>query len=600
MKKNIYLKIISLAIVIICVFSVKVFATETENTPPELIEEVNINYDNYYKYNEEIHSKKGYVRKDYNNDSNQLSLVEYIIQESKKCPEYIDISAYKVPWEKMEETFIPMLYEDELFYINLISNWKGAYVNYDPYTGNYDGIIGDKIYFGYTMTPEEIENALKTINSEVARYKRGIKSEWSDLEKILYTNDFLCHTCEYASNIIDTSHTLYGALVEKKPVCDGYSHAFRYLLKQIGMNAEIATSNSMNHAWNLVQINGEYYHIDVTWNDSYNNGVKGVGKTSYEFFLASDTSFQNERSQSHSNWVSDVEATSTKYDGMQEWRKVTSYLIYKDNYWYYVDSTQQSYNAILTKLNLRSDSVEKTIVKENNTNDYIFMQSGFTTDGTNLYYSTRYKIFKMDYNGENLVEFFEVPEKDKCIYSLEIINDVFYYDYLDEVKNGNSTSVSSSSRKTAICGGYEPEEILVYTNIETSQLDDKEIMQLKAKQNISDLLVEENFPIIDKNYVVEIYNSQNNIKSENEKAGSKNIIKIKDTDGVVVAEYMVIVKGDVTGNGYSRMYDAFQILKDSLFNGNLDEIDMLIRDYDGNGHVRMYDAFQFLKDSLFN
>lgn len=48
------------------------------------------------------------------------------------------------------------------------------------------------------------------------------------------------------------------------------------------------------------------------------------------------------------------------------------------------------------------------------------------------------------------------------------------------------------------------------------------------------------------------------------------------------------------------MYDAFQILKDSLFNGKLDEIDMLIRDYDGNGAVRMYDAFQFLKDSLFN
>ena len=47
------------------------------------------------------------------------------------------------------------------------------------------------------------------------------------------------------------------------------------------------------------------------------------------------------------------------------------------------------------------------------------------------------------------------------------------------------------------------------------------------------------------------------------------------------------------------MYDAFQILKDTIIPGvTLDEIDVKIRDYNEDGNVRMYDAFQFLKDSI--
>ena len=167
------------------------------------------------------------------------------------------------------------------------------------------------------------------------------------------------------------------------------------------------------------------------------------------------------------------------------------------------------------------------------------------------------------------------------------------------LRAGKATiTVKTSNNKTATCEVTVPG--LVYTTIPTEDASQKEVMLFKAKTGFESILTSENFPILDSNYKVELYDSSNNLKQNTNKVGSKNIIKIKDTDGTVVAEYMMAIKGDVTGNGYSRMYDAFQILKDSLFNEKLDEIDMLIRDYDGNGHVRMYDAFQFLKDSLFN
>lgn len=67
----------------------------------------------------------------------------------------------------------------------------------------------------------------------------------------------------------------------------------------------------------------------------------------------------------------------------------------------------------------------------------------------------------------------------------------------------------------------------------------------------------------------------------------------------MLAEFTVVVSGDVTGNGYARMFDSFQILKDSIMPGvTLDEIDIKIRDYNSDGKVRMYDAFQFLKEAV--
>lgn len=597
-----------LVIFFIIVFSLScnLFATEditneiSESTePPEIMSEEVLTADNYYKYNEELHKNNSLERKVYNSDTTTVPLDEYIIEQSKSCPEYIDVSQYNIPFEKAREVLIPFLYYDELFYIDAIPNWKGEYLDYD-YETNTGTAILTEVYFRYTLTPDEIKEAWNTINREVKLYKSGIKSEWNELEKVLYTNDFLCHECEYATDIIYSSHTLYGALVSKKPVCDGYSHGFKYLLKQIGMEASTVTSTAMNHAWNLVKIDGEYYHIDVTWNDSYLNGVKGVGKTSYEFFLASDNSFKNERKEAHNNWVADYSAISTKYDGTQEWRNQNNFLIYKDNYWYFLENPSESADVNLYKINLRQDNFQKELVKSNNTNDYIFMPSGLTTDGTNLYYSTEYKIFKMDYNGENLVQFYELPDDSKCIYSVEIIDDVFYYDTLDieELDNG-VLSVSTQTRKTNICDIYEAEEILTYTTLDTITIDEKEVIIFSEDAIISNLIVSENFPVIDKNYIIQVYSTENSAKSDNEKIGSENIIKIFKADNVV-AEYTAIVKGDINGDGQVKMYDAFTILKGALFGESLTSIDTLIRDYNDDGTVKMYDAFSFLKYSLFN
>jgi len=170
------------------------------------------------------------------------------------------------------------------------------------------------------------------------------------------------------------------------------------------------------------------------------------------------------------------------------------------------------------------------------------------------------------------------------------------------LKNGTTIITAKTldgSELTATCNVKVQILDIIYTTIPTAEISSKDIMVFNKNTSFNTILTSEKFPILDINYKVKLYNLSNNIKNNNEKIGSRNVIKIEDLSGNIVAEYTIVVKGDVTGNGYARMYDAFQILKDTIIPGvTLDEIDVKIRDYNEDGNVRMYDAFQFLKDSI--
>lgn len=165
---------------------------------------------------------------------------------------------------------------------------------------------------------------------------------------------------------------------------------------------------------------------------------------------------------------------------------------------------------------------------------------------------------------------------------------------------------------TATCGNltdiYEINVVdsnnIVDTTLEvkdfTINSEKKKAIFLNQKKLVKDILIEENFPIIISNEI-KIFDENGNEKVLTDKVGSKNILKIMDSQNNILSEYTIVVLGDVTGDGEVKMYDAFQILKETLFSvNNLSELDILIRDFNGDGIVKMYDAFSFLKYSLFN
>jgi len=84
----------------------------------------------------------------------------------------------------------------------------------------------------------------------------------------------------------------WSALILRTTVCAGYADALVYLLEPLGIEAlfvlgDVYAENgtSFAHAWNLVRLDENWYHLDASWNRFYFNGVPVV---TYNWFLLSD------------------------------------------------------------------------------------------------------------------------------------------------------------------------------------------------------------------------------------------------------------------------------------------------------------------------
>ena len=104
------------------------------------------------------------------------------------------------------------------------------------------------------------------------------------------------------------SSDVYNMLLTGQGTCMAYTGLFDYVMKQCGIEATTAKSEQLNHIWNVVKLDGEYYNIDVTWDDP----IGGVAfSTSHKYLLKSDYYFDLHK---HEGKESKADCTSTLYD----------------------------------------------------------------------------------------------------------------------------------------------------------------------------------------------------------------------------------------------------------------------------------------------
>lgn len=95
----------------------------------------------------------------------------------------------------------------------------------------------------------------------------------SDYEKELALHDYLTTHCKYSADTTQPAESdiyrAYGALVNQDAVCNGYAEALQLLFACVGIRSEfvVGTADGIDHAWNLVEIDGKWYHLDATWDD---------------------------------------------------------------------------------------------------------------------------------------------------------------------------------------------------------------------------------------------------------------------------------------------------------------------------------------------
>ncbi|MBO5163718.1 MAG: hypothetical protein J6B75_04655 [Ruminococcus sp.] len=145
----------------------------------------------------------------------------------------------------------------------------------------YAGTVTDgseiKIEFLDDFDTYDIDKMLDELDKAADEVISGIPDGSSDYEKALYVHDYLAENTEYDhSRTAYTEYGLwgssYGCLVEKKAVCGGYAEAFHYIMQKLGIESGICTGS--NHEWNYVKIDGDYYWVDVTWDDNDKGDVQ--------------------------------------------------------------------------------------------------------------------------------------------------------------------------------------------------------------------------------------------------------------------------------------------------------------------------------------
>lgn len=125
----------------------------------------------------------------------------------------------------------------------------------------------------------------------------------STYERVVYVHDYLVNNTEYDSDeaaiiaanddfentILSEASTAYGCLVNKKAVCSGYSAAFQAMMNMLNIKSGRVSGSDLagnSHEWNYVYVHGEYYFVDVTWDDPVNED--GTPTLSHEFLMVTE------------------------------------------------------------------------------------------------------------------------------------------------------------------------------------------------------------------------------------------------------------------------------------------------------------------------
>ncbi len=140
-------------------------------------------------------------------------------------------------------------------------------------------------------TEDNIRKMHDELEEKAAEIIEGFPKNSTDYDKVLYLHDYIAKNTEYDSSIdyetgAGLCYTAYGCLVQGKAVCQGYAEAFTYIMNKMGIETGVVQGSSYpgGHAWNYVCLDGEYYWLDITWDDK----DRADFPVEYGYFLFTD------------------------------------------------------------------------------------------------------------------------------------------------------------------------------------------------------------------------------------------------------------------------------------------------------------------------
>ena len=224
--------------------------------------------------------------------------------------DYVDVSKYGLTTDQATikallnsvQNKYPLEYD-----IAYISSWGYSY-------------SGTKLYklrftYKFPQTVGEFNAKLSALRSKCSEICGSLEGK-TNLEKIVAVHNYLIEN-SYYQNISDGDcRTGYNILINHFGVCQAYTNAFGILMNLMSIPCIAVVSDPMNHTWNMVNYDGNWYHVDVTWDDPVISNQELTARSGYERY---DNLLQNDegiQALEHYDWVTDIESNSTAFVDM--------------------------------------------------------------------------------------------------------------------------------------------------------------------------------------------------------------------------------------------------------------------------------------------
>ena len=141
----------------------------------------------------------------------------------------------------------------------------------------------------YLFEKNKIREHQKAMQSRVEKLARSA-AKFTEWEKEKYIHDFICENITYDKLKKPYSHEIIGPMTQGVGVCEGIAKTVKALCDAVGVECIIALSEAnpergvrYRHTWNILTIDGKRYHLDATFDNSLQRGVKR-----YDYFNLDD------------------------------------------------------------------------------------------------------------------------------------------------------------------------------------------------------------------------------------------------------------------------------------------------------------------------
>ena len=376
---------------------------------------------------------------------------EYLATGIYNCDEYINVSHFNLPYNDESKALVSHFIYKEMtrnFHFNSLSYYYS------------DGIL-TKIKPIYTYTSSEYKSMMSEIEESADKLLDGIQGNTylNEFEKALLIHDRLALLCEYDYTGTTNRYDIYGALVNGKAVCEGYAQAYDFLLEIVGIESYYCSSKLLNHAWNIIFIDGVPYHVDVTWDDyAWASGEHGViGRIEHDNFLRSSDGIY---ATGHDKTDYETFPDDTRYDNHPIQNSQTAVQLI-NNEIYYIDNSSQQIKRL---------SDQKVLY---NISDRWYAPTGgywtsnyacLSSDNNSLFYSLSNAVYKYDISTQTATAILE-PTLEQYFY-------IYGFEYKDgyfvcQINNGppySSYGITNLYTITELYGTQKPTASISCTN----------------------------------------------------------------------------------------------------------------------------------------